>query len=97
MGRAGRVVGEDGDAPGGEGAGEGGGVGRSCGAPFRRRGVVRGRQWGAEPPTRVSLVPVMETFGRKARGLLHTRFHEIPKLELTSGAAAGVAVSDTNW
>ncbi|EJK77732.1 hypothetical protein THAOC_00414, partial [Thalassiosira oceanica] len=38
--------------PGGEGAGEGGGVGRSRGAPSRRRGVVRGRHWGAEPPTR---------------------------------------------
>ena len=44
-----------------------------------------------------SPVPEMGTFGREARGLLHTRFHVVPKLELTSGAAAGVAVSDTNW
>ncbi|EJK67688.1 hypothetical protein THAOC_11247, partial [Thalassiosira oceanica] len=42
-------------------------------------------------------VPEMEPFGRKARGLLYTRFHVVPKLEPTSGAAAGVAVSDTNW
>jgi hypothetical protein len=36
-------------------------------------------------------------FGRTARRLLHTRFHVVPKLELSTGATAGVAVSDTNW
>ena len=36
-------------------------------------------------------------FGENARRLLHTRFHVVPKLELSSGATAGVAVSDTKW
>jgi iron only hydrogenase large subunit-like protein len=36
-------------------------------------------------------------FGKSARRLLHTRFHIVPKLELTTGATAGVAVSDTKW
>ena len=53
---------------------------------------ARGLLLGGESP-----VPGIGTFGREARGLLHTRFHVVPKLELTSGAAAGVAVSDTNW
>jgi len=29
--------------------------------------------------------------------LLHTRFHVVPKLELTTGATAGVALDDTKW
>lgn len=29
--------------------------------------------------------------------LLHTRFHVVPKLELSTGATAGVAVDDTQW
>jgi len=29
--------------------------------------------------------------------LLHTRFHVVPKLELTTGATAGVALDDTQW
>ena len=29
--------------------------------------------------------------------LLHTRFHVVPKLELSTGATAGVAVDDTLW
>ena len=36
-------------------------------------------------------------FGKSARRLLHTRFHVVPKLELSTGATAGVAVSDTKW
>jgi hypothetical protein len=36
-------------------------------------------------------------FGKSARRILHTRFHIVPKLELTTGATAGVAVSDTKW
>jgi hypothetical protein len=36
-------------------------------------------------------------FGKSARRLLHTRFHAVPKLELSTGATAGVAVSDTKW
>ncbi|KAL7514344.1 hypothetical protein ACHAXN_011523 [Cyclotella atomus] len=37
------------------------------------------------------------SFGQSARRLLHTRFHAVPKLELSTGATAGVAVSDTKW
>ena len=29
--------------------------------------------------------------------MIHTRFHIVPKLELTIGATAGVAVDDTQW
>ena len=29
--------------------------------------------------------------------LIHTRFHVVPKLELTTGATAGVALEDTKW
>jgi len=36
-------------------------------------------------------------FDKSARRLLHTRFHAVPKLELSTGATAGVAISDTNW
>ncbi|KAL7472349.1 hypothetical protein ACHAXS_012676 [Conticribra weissflogii] len=36
-------------------------------------------------------------FGHAARKLFHTRFHVVPKMELSTGATAGVAVSDTNW
>ena len=36
-------------------------------------------------------------FGKHARRLFHTRFHVVPKLELSTGATAGVALSDTNW
>ncbi|KAL7478758.1 hypothetical protein ACHAW6_004515 [Cyclotella cf. meneghiniana] len=36
-------------------------------------------------------------FGKNARRLLHTRFHVVPKLELSTGATAGVALSDTKW
>lgn len=38
-----------------------------------------------------------EPFGAGAREMLHTRFHAVPKLELTTGATAGVAVEDTKW
>ncbi|KAL7535451.1 hypothetical protein ACHAXR_006491 [Thalassiosira sp. AJA248-18] len=38
-----------------------------------------------------------EYFGESARQLFHTRFHVVPKLELSTGATAGVAVSDTKW
>ena len=38
-----------------------------------------------------------ECFGESARQLLHTRFHVVPKLELSTGATAGVALSDTKW
>jgi len=36
-------------------------------------------------------------FGSEARKLLHTRFHVVPKLELSTGATAGVAIDDTVW
>jgi len=32
-----------------------------------------------------------------AHKLLHTRFHVVPKLELSTGATAGVAIDDTLW
>jgi len=32
-----------------------------------------------------------------ARKHLHTRFHVVPKLELSTGATAGVAIDDTMW
>ena len=38
-----------------------------------------------------------ECFDESARALFHTRFHVVPKLELSTGATAGVAVSDTVW
>mmetsp|Transcript_568 Transcript_568/g.1043 ORF Transcript_568/g.1043 Transcript_568/m.1043 type:complete len:174 (+) Transcript_568:2-523(+) len=38
-----------------------------------------------------------DCFGESSRQLLHTRFHVVPKLELLTGATAGVAVSDTKW
>jgi iron only hydrogenase large subunit-like protein len=38
-----------------------------------------------------------ERFDEKARQLFHTRFHVVPKLELSTGATAGVALSDTKW
>jgi hypothetical protein len=28
---------------------------------------------------------------------LHTRFHVVPKLELSSGVTSGIAIDDTNW
>jgi hypothetical protein len=36
-------------------------------------------------------------FGPEAKSLLHTRFHVVPSLQHTMGAAAGVAVQDTQW
>ena len=36
-------------------------------------------------------------FGPEAKSLLHTRFHVVPPLQHTMGAAAGVAVQDTQW
>jgi len=33
----------------------------------------------------------------KGRYLLHTRYHVVPKLELTTGSTAGVKVDDTQW
>lgn len=36
-------------------------------------------------------------FGKYARENFHTRFHFVPKLELTTGATKGVAVNDTMW
>ncbi|KAL3785881.1 hypothetical protein HJC23_008769 [Cyclotella cryptica] len=36
-------------------------------------------------------------FGQSSRRMLHTRFHIVPKLELSTGATAGVALSDTKW
>ena len=36
-------------------------------------------------------------FGEDAKRLLHTRFHVVPPLQHTMGAAAGVAVQDTQW
>lgn len=32
-----------------------------------------------------------------AQGHLHTRFHVVPKLELSTGATSGVAIDDTHW
>ena len=36
-------------------------------------------------------------FGKEAKEMLHTRFHVVPKLELNTGATAGVALDDTVW
>lgn len=36
-------------------------------------------------------------FGDDAKKMLHTRFHVVPKLELNTGATAGVALDDTVW
>jgi iron only hydrogenase large subunit-like protein len=36
-------------------------------------------------------------FGPKAQVRLHTRYHVVPPLQHTLGAAAGVAVQDTQW
>ena len=36
-------------------------------------------------------------FDKNSRQLFHTRFHVVPKLELSTGATAGVAVNDTQW
>lgn len=36
-------------------------------------------------------------FGPEAKQLLHTRFHVVPPLQHTMGAAAGVAVQNTQW
>ena len=36
-------------------------------------------------------------FGADAKKMLHTRFHVVPKLELSTGATAGVALDDTMW
>eukprot|EP00978_Attheya_sp_CCMP212_P005592 scaffold12539_cov42-Attheya_sp.AAC.2 len=44
-----------------------------------------------------ALVSIPTPFDAKAQELLHTRFHVVPKLELTTGATAGVALSDTKW
>ena len=38
-----------------------------------------------------------ESFGKNARELFHTRFHVVPKFELSTGATAGVALNDTKW
>jgi iron only hydrogenase large subunit-like protein len=36
-------------------------------------------------------------FDDTSRQLFHTHFHVVPKLELSTGATAGVALSDTKW
>jgi hypothetical protein len=36
-------------------------------------------------------------FGPDAKRLLYTRYHVVPPLQHTMGAAAGVAVNDTHW
>ena len=36
-------------------------------------------------------------FGEDSKKMLHTRFHVVPKLELSTGATAGVALDDTVW
>ena len=38
-----------------------------------------------------------ECFDESSRQLFHTHFHVVPKLELSTGATAGVALSDTKW
>ena len=38
-----------------------------------------------------------QPFGDKARQMLHTRFYHVPKLELSMGATAGVAVDTIKW
>ena len=38
-----------------------------------------------------------ECFDELSRQLFHTHFHVVPKLELSTGATAGVALSDTKW
>ncbi len=43
------------------------------------------------------VAPSSEIDISEPRDLLHTRFHVVPKLELSTGAAAGVAVDDTQW
>jgi len=52
---------------------------------------------GGRSPARGDSIFGGECFGREARRLLHTRYHVVPELELSTGAAAGVAVSDTKW
>lgn len=39
----------------------------------------------------------IECFNESAKQLFHTRFHVVPALELSTGATAGVALSDTKW
>jgi iron only hydrogenase large subunit-like protein len=39
----------------------------------------------------------VECFNERAKQLFHTRFHVVPALELSTGATAGVALSDTKW
>uniref|UniRef100_A0A7S2P8S7 Iron hydrogenase large subunit C-terminal domain-containing protein n=1 Tax=Leptocylindrus danicus TaxID=163516 RepID=A0A7S2P8S7_9STRA len=36
-------------------------------------------------------------FDEKAKKLMHTRFHAVPKLELSSGAVEGLDPEDTHW
>ena len=36
-------------------------------------------------------------FSLESQRIFHTRFHSVPKLELSVGAVSGVAVSDTKW
>ena len=36
-------------------------------------------------------------FGTEAKRILHTRYHVVPPLQLTTGAVAGVALQDTQW
>lgn len=38
-----------------------------------------------------------DTFNNEARRLFHTRFHSVPKLELSSGIVEGVNPDDTKW
>jgi hypothetical protein len=44
-----------------------------------------------------SSVVVVEPFGPEAQKLLHTRYHVVPPLQFSIGAAAGVAVQHTQW
>jgi iron only hydrogenase large subunit-like protein len=39
----------------------------------------------------------VEPFGQEAQKLLHTRYHVVPPLQFSIGAAAGVAVQHTQW
>ncbi len=36
-------------------------------------------------------------FKKESHQVFHTRYHSVPKLQLSVGAVSGVAISDTKW
>jgi len=59
--------------------------------------TILGRDFSNQPKNRDIYDTIEYPFSLEAQSRLHTRYHVVPPFQHTTGAVAGVAVTDTQW